>query len=200
MVRAETENALENTLEAFWQVPHRGHLNNQRQGKVIQHENKETDWIKDLVRREQDMEATGQISLPETSPSKEHLAEHTFEFMRQLRRAFTADSAVFNHLKGFLGSLRIYGIANTQADFMLFRHGHKLIFSVKEPGLISVRMKFNNQLLNNNSNVQTEEPADFIKGEWGPFNELKWSYNDQTINIDYLIRYYMTLFVKNSVK
>ncbi len=167
---------------------------------MIPSENKETTWIKDLVRLEQDMEATGQISLPEARPSKEQLSEHTFEFMQELRTAFTSHSAVFNHLKGFLGSLRIYGIANTQADFMLFRHGHKLIFAVKEPGLISVRMKFNSQLLGQNKNTPAEEPADFIKGEWGPFNELKWIYNNQTINIDYLIRYYMTVFVKNSVK
>ncbi len=165
---------------------------------MIQSENKETQWIKELVRLEQDMETTGQISLPETGPSQEQLAEHTFEFMKQLRTAFTANSAVFNHIKGFLGSLRIYGIANTQADFMLFRNGHKLIFSVREPGLISVRMKFNDQLLSKKK--PTEEPADFIKGEWGPFNELQWTYNNQKINIDYLIRYYMTVFVKVSVK
>lgn len=166
---------------------------------MISSESKGTNWIKDLVRLEQDMEAKGQISLPETNPTQEQLLEHTLEFMRQLRTAFTAHSAVFNHMKGFLGSLRIYGIANTKADFMLFRHGHKLIFSVKDPGLISVCMKFNNQLLNT-KNTNSEEPADFIKGEWGPFNELKWTYNDKTINIDYLIRYYMTVFVKNSVK
>lgn len=166
---------------------------------MIPSENKDTNWIKDLVRLEQDMEAKGQISLPETSPTQEQLLEHTLEFMRQLRTAFTAHSAVFNHMKGFLGSLRIYGIANTKADFMLFRHGHKLIFSVKDPGFISVCMKFNNQLLNT-KNTNPEEPLDFIKGEWGPFNELRWTYNDNIINIDYLIRYYMTIFVKNSVK
>ena len=156
----------------------------------------DTSWIKDLVRLEQDMEAKGQISLPVSTPSREQLEEHTFEFMRQLRTAFTANSAVFNHMKGFLGSVRIYGIADTQADFMLFRHGHKLIFSVKDPGFISVRMKFNDQILSKD----TAEPADFLKGEWGPFNELQWTYNDKQINIDYLIRYYMTTFVKNSVK
>ena len=149
------------------------------------------------------MEATGQISLPGAGPSKEELTEHTLEFMRQLRTAFTANSAVFNHLKGFLGSLRIYGIANTQADFMLFRHGHKLIFSVREPGIISVRMKFNDRILGTGGtgkDATAEEPADFIKSAWGPFNELQWTYNNQKINIDYLIRYYMTIFVKSSVK
>ena len=168
---------------------------------MIQADGKEeTNWIKDLVRLEQDMEATGEISLPQSTPSQAQLQEHTEEFMRQLHTAFQANSAVFNHMKGFLGSLRIYGIADTPADFMLFRNGHKLVFSVVEPGLISVRMKFNHQLFGNIKNKTAEEPADFVKGDWGPFNEIQWTYNDQKINIDYLIRYYMTVFVKNSVK
>ena len=160
--------------------------------------NTDLSWIKNLVRLEQDMEAKGQISLPESQPSREQLAEHTAEFMRQLRTAFTTYCATFNHMKGFLGSVRIYGIANTEVDFMLFRHGHKLVFSMKEPDLICVNMKFNDQILSSTS--VAEEPADFIKGEWGPFNEPQWTYNDKRINLDYLIRYYMTMFIKNSVK
>ncbi len=163
--------------------------------------NKDTNWIKDLVRMEQDIEVSGQVSLPETAPTTEQLTEHTHEFMKQLRAAFTAHCSVFNHIKGFLGSLRIYGIAHTQSDFMLFRHGHKLLFSIKDPGLISIRMNFNTSLLKNTeSTTPSSQPADFIKGEWGPFNELKWTYNNHPINIDYLIRYYMSLFVKNSIK
>ncbi len=162
-------------------------------------EHKDNTWIKNLVRMEQDMEARGQMPQPETTPSKEELAEQTHEFMRQLRTAFTNHCSVFNHIKGFLGSLRIYGIAKTKTDFMLFRHGHKLIFSVKNPGLISIRMNFNTPL-NNIPSTNSTESADFIKGEWGAFNELKWTHNNNPINIDYLIRYYMSFFVKNSVK
>ena len=175
-------------------------------------------WIKELVRQEQNIEAEGKISLPNTTPSKEDLLQHTIEFMHQMRKAFTEQCAIFNHLKGFVGSVRIYGIDKTQADFMLFRHGHKMIFSVRDPGLISIRIVFNSQVLGRNltspinptndskKEKQTQlkqheaEPADFIKGYWAAFNELKWTYNDQSINIDYLIRYYFSLFVKNSMK
>ena len=160
-------------------------------------ENKDTAWIKNLVRMEQDIEASGQVSLPEAVPGVEELSEHTHEFMRQLRAAFTSYCSVFNHIKGFLGSLRIYGIANTKTDFMLFRHGHKLIFSVKDPGLIAIRFNFNTPL---SAEPAHQESADFLKGEWGAFNELKWTYNNDTVNIDYLIRYYISLFVKNSLK
>ena len=172
--------------------------------------NHKAEWIKELVRQEQNIEREGKVSLPATTPSREDLLQHTTEFMHQLRSAFTEQCAVFNHLKGFVGSVRIYGIDKTQADFMLFRHGHKMIFSVRDPGLISIRIVFNTHVLGRNlsspdpdkkeEQPRQEEAADFIKGYWGAFNELKWTYNDQGINIDYLIRYYFSLFVKNSMK
>ena len=163
-------------------------------------EGKNTNWIKNLARAEQKLETEGQISLHSSTPSTKELTEHTQEFMHQIRSAFIAQARLFNHIKGFLGSLRIHGIADTHADFMLFRHGHKLIFSVKEPGLISIQIKLHHQNHPQSQPAPTTEPADFIKGEWGPFNELKWTYNNQRINIDFLVRYYMTMFIKNSVK
>ena len=53
--------------------------------------------------------------------------------------AFVEAAAAFNQLKGStLGQMRIYGISKTKADFMLFRNGYKLIFSMKQPGVITV--------------------------------------------------------------
>ena len=158
-------------------------------------------WIKDLVRQEQN-QGGRESFLDQNTPSYDELAAESIEFLKDLRTAFTNCSVTFNHLKGFLGSLRIYGIAGTLADFMLFRKGHRLVFSMQEPGLISVQMKLNQQILNPTEGQKPDHStsADYIKAEWGAFNELKWTYNNQPINIDYLLRYYMTLFVKNSAQ
>ena len=161
-------------------------------------------WIKDLASQELNIEASHYSAFStDINPSQNELAEHSLEFLKQLKTAFTAHFAVFNHIKSFSSSVKIYGIADTKADFMLFRKGHKLIFSLKEPGLITVRMKFNDHKLIPGTlagESAVEEPADLIKGEWGAFNELKWTYNNQAINIDYLLKYYMTYFVKNSAR
>ena len=161
-------------------------------------ENDTNNWIKELVRCESDTDASSQGAFSEDiNPSESELAEHSMEFLKQLRTAFSAQFADFNRLKGFSDNVKIYGVADTEADFMLFRKGHKLVFSLKEPGLINVQMKFNDQILNT---LVSGQPPDIIKGEWGPFNELRWTYNNQAININYLIRYYITYFVKNSAK
>ena len=166
------------------------------ENKVL--ENNTDSWIKELVRRESDTDASSHSAfLEDVRPSQDELTEHSVEFLKQLKTAFSDQFTSFNHLKGFSGNVKIYGIADTAADFMLFRKGHKLVFSLKEPGLIAVKMKFNDQILNTTVSGQ---PADLIKGEWGPFNELKWIYNDQPLNINYLIKYYITYFVKNSAR
>ena len=139
------------------------------ENKVL--ENNTDSWIKELVRHESGTDASSHSAFSEdVEPSQDELKEHSIEFLKQLRTAFVAQFTGFNQLKGFSGNVKIYGIADTAADFMLFRKGHKLVFSLKEPGLIAVQMKFSDQILNIKMSHQS---VDLIKGEWGPFNELK---------------------------
>ena len=152
-------------------------------------------WIKNLVHQEDRMEKSGQVfSSPSEAHSPEELEEHSIEFLRQMRTAFTQSISFFNQLKGYNGSIRIYGIANKKGDFMLFRNGYKLIFTMKEAGLIAVHFAHSETFL-------PEKPAaDYIKGVWKPYGELEWTSRGQSIRIDFLIRYYMTLFVKQSIR
>ena len=157
-------------------------------------------WIKNLAHQEEQVDKTGQIpySNPSSTPSEEELREHTVEFLKQLRVAFTQSISFFNQLKGYMGSIRIYGITGREADFMLFRGGSKMIFSMKEAGLIMVR--FSSLETSLPGQEHSHHPADYIKGVWGAFGELKWTYNNQAIRIDYLIRHYMTHFARSSLR
>ena len=86
---------------------------------------------------------------------------------------------------------------------MLFRNGYKLIFSMRQPGLITVAYS--------NAGVhyvpgqakpggEENQPHDVLRATWGAFGQLIWTYNDHEIKIDYLIRYYMSRFVKDSAR
>ena len=155
-------------------------------------------WIKRLAYQEDQMEHSGQIPLPKDfTPSKEELEEHTIEFLKQLRLAFTQSISLFNQLKGYTSSIRIYGITDTKGDFMLFRNGFKLVFSMKQAGLIVIRLS---QAASTLDQTQAVQPANYIKGVWKPFGELQWTNNDQPIRIDYLVRYYTTVFVQQSMR
>ncbi|NQZ02199.1 MAG: hypothetical protein HRT45_16195 [Bdellovibrionales bacterium] len=161
-------------------------------------------WIKDLVLAEQQMEESGVIDVSGGFDPEKHLAEATLEFMRDLKAAFIESASAFNQLKGSsIGTLKLYGISKTEADFMLFRNGFKLIFSVNRPGIIKI--KFNsigNPIFanpNNGSQV-ADDGSDNLRARWKAFGELEWTYDDKKINLDYLVRYYMTRFVKESTK
>ena len=156
-------------------------------------------WIKNLAYQEDQMEKKGEVSFKPSkdSLSQEELKEHTVEFLKQLRTAFTQNISYFNQLKGYLGSIRIYGITNTKADFMLFRGGYKLLFSIKNPGLIAIRFVNIDHIT---ASHQDHILVEYLKAAQAPFGEIKWTYNSHDIRIDYLIRYYLTQFVKQSIR
>lgn len=161
------------------------------------------DWIKDLVRAEQQMEEAGVVDMTAGFDPKQQMEEATIDFLMDLKLAFLEVSSAFNQMKGSgLGHIKIYGISKTKADFMLFRNGYKLIFAFKEPGKIKIfQTAANPQFVFQNSPQEQSGPeAQVLSAEWGAFGQLTWRYNGQPINMDYLVRYYLTLFVKDSTK
>jgi hypothetical protein len=165
-------------------------------------------WIKDLVKAEQAMEETGVIDVTAGFDPEKHLLDATYDFMRDLKVGFVESASAFNQLKGStLGTIKIYGISKTVADFMLFRNGYKLIFTVTAPGVLNVRFNtIGNQFFPNPGEVaQVQATAgtnmgDTLKATWGAFGELQWTYESKKINLDYLVRYYMTRFIRESTK
>lgn len=160
-------------------------------------------WIKDLVLAEQQMEESGVVEMePDYDPGR-HLEEATTEFLNDLKHSFVEVSSAFNQLKGSThGHLRIYGISKTKADFMLFRNGYKLIFSLRQPGVIAVTYSSagTQYALTSARGSDEAEPKDILRAAAGAFGQLVWTHNDHLIDVDHLIRFYMSRFVKDSAK
>jgi hypothetical protein len=161
-------------------------------------------WIKDLVRAEQEMEESGMIDFNAGFDPQKLLAEESLHFLNDLKVSFVDTVTTFNQLKSSpLGRIKVYGISNTEADFMLFRNGFKLIFALKKPGLISIRFLYVGATFVPGAPVSDKEvdpSEDQIVAKWGPFGDLVWTYNDQSLKIDFLVRYYMSRFIKESAK
>lgn len=164
-------------------------------------------WIKDLVRAEQKMEESGVVDFSFGFDPQHLLVTESVGFLNNLKTSFVEAASSFNQLKGSsVGRIKIYGISNTHADFMLFRNGFKLIFSLKEPGAIGIRFHFVGAgfvqvpaATDNGAKVPTGE-EDTLIARWGAFGDLVWTYQDQAVKPDYLVRYYMTRFVRESAK
>jgi hypothetical protein len=163
-------------------------------------------WIKDLVRAEQKMEESGVVDFSFGFDPQQLLVNESIGFLNNLKNAFIEASASFNQLKGSsVGRIKIYGISNTHADFMLFRNGFKLIFSLKEPGVVGIRFHYVGAAFtqvgaasDNGAPVTNDENILFAR--WGAFGDLDWTYQEQPVKPDYLVRYYMTRFIRESAK
>ena len=157
-------------------------------------------WIRDLVNTEQQMEEAGVVQVSSGFQPEKHLLNETLLFMTQLKREFVDASTAFNQLKGSpMGRIKIYSISQTQADFMLFRNGFKLVFSIKQPGTVAMGF-LQSASLNPGKGGSRPQEEELLKAKWGPFGDLLWSYNDQPIKIEYLVKYYITRFVHESAK
>lgn len=158
-------------------------------------------WIKDLVHAEQQMEESGMIDFNAGFDPQRLLSEESLHFLNDLKISFVDSVTTFNQLKGSpLGRIKVYGISNTEADFMLFRNGFKLIFSLKRPGHISIKFHYVGSNFMPNTGDTNDQGEDQVIAKWGPFGDLVWTYNDQSLKIDFLVRYYLSRFVKESAK
>lgn len=156
-------------------------------------------WIQDLVRSEQEMEESGMIEITTGFQPEKHLHDETLLFLTKLKRDFVDATTAFNQMKGSpIGRIKTYSISQTQADFMLFRNGCKLIFGMKQPGTIA--MKFNRAQGINPAFEPEDNGEEYLLAKWGPFGDLVWTYNNQPIKTDYLVKYYTTRFVHESAK
>ena len=160
------------------------------------------DWIRDLVRAEQQLESADMVDFSFGFDHEKALLEESVSFLEKLKENFVDYSVAFNQMKGVpLGNIKIYGIANTRADFMLFRNGMKLVFSMKKPGTIGISFHHQKGLLpGTGSETSAAASEETIEAQWGAYNELVWTTKNLRVNVDNMVRFYLSQFIRESAK
>lgn len=162
-------------------------------------------WIKELVSADDQIEKSVMIDMNLGLDTQRILVTESIQFLLKLKHEFAATAAQFNELKpSVLGRIKVYGIAKTHADFMLFRNGYKMIFSIKSAGVISLRFHFVGNMAipqpNPQEKVTIVMDEELLEAKWGAFEEVIWSYKSQSFKIPYLVRHYLTVFIKESAR
>ncbi len=159
------------------------------------------DWIKELVQEEQKMEESGIVDVSSGFDPDKILREETIEFLKDLKQIFIESASAFNQLKTTtIGHIKIYAISKTVADFMLFRNGYKLVFSAKAPGQIAITFNHSAASFLPGESAHQNVHQDLLTAQWGAFGQVNWVFNSKEIQLDYLVRYYMSRFIKESAK
>ncbi len=163
-----------------------------------------TAWIEKLALEELNMEESGVISLNEHLDPRLFLEESSINFMNNLRDRFEVYVTKFNQyrtsVKG-LGQIKIFKIANTVNDFMLFRNSLRLVFSRRATDLISISFLSNGKeifspRLRNEDSIQNQGHE--IKAHIGPFNDITWRFRGESFDTDALVRHYLSEFIRLS--
>ncbi|MCB0355677.1 MAG: hypothetical protein KDD40_01650 [Bdellovibrionales bacterium] len=159
------------------------------------------DWIKDLLLEEQDKEVKGLVDVaidiqPATSIEKESI-----HFLRELKNSFAEAANMYNGFRRDVSSqIKVYGVSKTVSDFMLFRNNVQLIFSLKEPGVIQVySSQLNTDLVGMpGENKSSRSLIHKIRAKLGAFDELQWTFKGEVFNVESLVKYYFSLFIRMS--
>ncbi len=164
-------------------------------------------WIRELVKSEENLEQTGVIDLHHQQNSEKELLIETLHFLQSLKNKFIETSSAFNELKSSaLGRVKIYGIAKTHSDFMLFRNGFKMIFSLKEAGQISIRFNFlgpnpgPSQLPSMGASAIPMMEEHLLEAKVGPFGEVNWTFRNHSIQLNSVVKFHLSLFIRESAK
>lgn len=159
-----------------------------------------THWLKRLSENETELLRTGSGDFVSHQDHRKVVEEASLEFMHQLREEFLNCVDLFNSYRGgshLPNSVKIFNISNTQADFIIFRNTLKLVIS--NPALGVINFSFVNRANTfTKAPVKTKKEGYDLIAQLYPFNDLAWTFHGERINVEAVVRYLFTEFVKSS--
>jgi len=162
-----------------------------------------TNWIETLAIEEINMEESGVVQFNDHLNPDRIIEESGLKLMDKLKALFDVYVTKFNEYRGQNQSIKTFKISNTINDFMLFRNSLKLIVARKSADLISIGFLSNAGGLFSarlNDNLPASNTPHEIRAALGPFNEVSWHFNGEKVNLDALVRHYLTEFIKHSAR
>ena len=165
-----------------------------------------TGWIKNLALEELNMDESGIVHFDDHLNIDQLLEESSLELINQMRDLVEAYATHFNQYRGKNGQgpqIKIFKISNTVNDFMLFRNSLKLIFARKANDVITTGFLSNTGGLYS-AKLNNSEPAlnkaHEIRAHVGAFNKITWRFQGEILDLDSMVRHYLTEFIKNSAR
>ncbi|HCM38871.1 MAG TPA: hypothetical protein DIS93_02785 [Bdellovibrionales bacterium] len=168
-------------------------------------------WIHELARAEIHPDAERLLQLGKSFDPQQLVEESTIGFLSQLREQFNEYARVFNALSensARFQEVKVYNIAQTAADFMMFRNQIKLLVSNTAHGVIHI--SFAQHVRGNlaiNGQVQTMGNSDSglpaslaqaqeLLAQVGPFRDVYWTFQGEKVSADQVAKFYFSEFTR----
>ncbi len=165
----------------------------------------ETKWIENLALEELNMDESGIVHFNDHLSPRFALEESSIQFMDSLRDKIEFLIQHFNEYRGSSDSssaIKIFKISNTVNDFMLFRSALRLIFSRKSDDLITISFLRGglDLLAGKMRSINGENAYHEIRAHIGPFNKITWRFDGEEVDLDALVKHYLSEVIRNSAK
>lgn len=169
-------------------------------------------WIHELARAETHPDAERLLDLGKSYNPQQLVEESTIDFLTELRNHFTEFARTFNAYSESstrFQEVKIYSVAQTAADFMMFRNGVKLVISNTAHGVVQISftqhfrrtLSVDGQapgglLAQSPEGQQVTSQMQDIMAQVGPFRDVYWTFQGEKVNAEQIARFYFTEFVR----
>jgi hypothetical protein len=166
-------------------------------------------WLHELAKAEIYPDAEGVLQLDKGFDPQQLVEESTIDFLTELRDRFNENVRLFNSYSENntrFQEIKIYSIAQTPADFMLFRNQVKLIIANSAHGIIQIgfsqhvrgTMAVDGQSQAVTSPVSSQlsiQPHELL-AQLGPFRDVGWSFQGEKVSPEQVSKFYFAEFAK----
>lgn len=160
-------------------------------------------WIHELAKAEIHPEAEKLLQLGKSFDPQQLVEESSIDFLMELREHFNDFARVFNAYSesgGRFQEIKIYSVAQTAADFMIFRNQIKLVVANSAHGVIQLSfaqhvrgtLAVDGQMQSQVTAGETHE----ILAQIGPFRDVHWTFQGEKVTPEQVARFYFAEFVR----
>jgi hypothetical protein len=173
-------------------------------------------WIHELTRAEIHPEAEKLLQLGKSFDPQQLVEESAIDFLAELRGQFSEFARAFNSYSengASFSEIKVYSVAQTAADFMLFRNQVKLIFSNSSHGVIQISFAqhMRGSLAIDGVGTGGTEPrpvsgafpgfslggqAQELLAQVGPFRDVFWTFQGEKVFPEQISKFYFVEFAK----
>jgi hypothetical protein len=164
-------------------------------------------WIHELARAEVHPDAERLLQLGKSFDPQQLVEESTIDFLTELRELFNEYARVFNAFAEAgtkFQEIKVYSVAQTAADFMIFRNQIKLVVANSAHGVIQIAfaqhargtINVDGQMVQG-SQQQAGHSQDLL-AQVGPFRDVYWTFQGEKVTPEQVARFYFAEFARTT--
>jgi len=163
----------------------------------------QTGWIHELARSELHPDAEKILGIGTSLDPEQLIEESTVDFLTEIREHIMEYMRIFNGYSEagkVFQEVKFYNVAQTSADFMIFRSQVKLVFSNSAHGVIQISFaRHLRTTVSVDGQVQEELAApQELFAQLSPFKKVFWTFQGEKVNPEEVAKFYFSEFIRSS--